>query len=105
MANVKSAAENSVLCHDCQCKIKIENKKLKNGCLCVYNINNKKIQIYKCKDCFNKNTALTNFQDCEVYSRVVGYLRPVKQWNESKQKEYNDRITYKTSKEHSLYNS
>ncbi|MCK9230985.1 MAG: ribonucleoside triphosphate reductase [Syntrophales bacterium] len=25
---------------------------------------------------------------CEVYSRVVGYLRPVKQWNKGKQAEY-----------------
>ncbi|PKN72986.1 MAG: ribonucleoside triphosphate reductase [Deltaproteobacteria bacterium HGW-Deltaproteobacteria-10] len=26
--------------------------------------------------------------DCEVYSRVVGYLRPVKQWNKGKQQEF-----------------
>jgi ribonucleoside-triphosphate reductase (formate) len=28
---------------------------------------------------------------CEVYSRVCGYLRPVKQWNEGKQSEFRDR--------------
>jgi len=28
---------------------------------------------------------------CEVYSRVVGYLRPVNQWNEAKVEEYKDR--------------
>ena len=28
---------------------------------------------------------------CEVYSRVVGYLRPIKQWNEGKRAEYDDR--------------
>lgn len=28
---------------------------------------------------------------CEVYSRVVGYIRPVQQWNEGKQAEYLDR--------------
>ncbi len=27
-------------------------------------------------------------RDCEVYSRVVGYLRPVQQWNEGKQAEF-----------------
>jgi len=27
-------------------------------------------------------------QECEVYSRVVGYLRPVSQWNDGKQSEY-----------------
>ena len=33
---------------------------------------------------------------CEVYSRVVGYLRPVSQWNEGKQAEFNDRVLFKT---------
>ncbi len=28
---------------------------------------------------------------CEVYSRIVGYLRPVDQWNNGKQAEYKDR--------------
>ena len=32
---------------------------------------------------------------CEVYSRVVGYLRPVDQWNEGKQSEFKERKTYK----------
>ncbi len=27
-------------------------------------------------------------RDCEVYSRVVGYLRPVQQWNEGKKAEF-----------------
>ena len=31
---------------------------------------------------------------CEVYSRVVGYLRPVSQWNDAKQSEYNIREMY-----------
>lgn len=30
-------------------------------------------------------------QPCEVYSRVVGYLRPVKQWNKGKKEEFKDR--------------
>ena len=30
----------------------------------------------------------------EVYSRVVGYLRPVSQWNAGKQQEFKDRKTY-----------
>ena len=32
--------------------------------------------------------------ETEIYSRVVGYLRPVKQWNGGKQAEYNDRKTF-----------
>jgi anaerobic ribonucleoside-triphosphate reductase len=31
---------------------------------------------------------------CEVYSRVVGYLRPVDQWNDGKQAEFNIRKTF-----------
>jgi ribonucleoside-triphosphate reductase len=31
---------------------------------------------------------------CEVYSRVTGYLRPVKQWNDGKQAEYAQRKTF-----------
>jgi anaerobic ribonucleoside-triphosphate reductase len=30
----------------------------------------------------------------EVYSRIVGYLRPVNQWNEGKQEEFGDRVTF-----------
>ncbi len=33
-------------------------------------------------------------QETEVYSRVVGYLRPVKQWNNGKQAEFNSRKTF-----------
>jgi ribonucleoside-triphosphate reductase len=35
--------------------------------------------------------------ECEVYSRVVGYLRPVSQWNPGKQQEFKDRKTYERS--------
>jgi len=37
---------------------------------------------FKCPECGAES---------EVYSRVVGYLRPVKQWNEGKQEEYKQR--------------
>ncbi|MEN3013490.1 MAG: ribonucleoside triphosphate reductase [Endomicrobiia bacterium] len=31
---------------------------------------------------------------CEIYSRVVGYLRPVSRWNEGKQSEFKQRMTF-----------
>ena len=34
---------------------------------------------------------------CEVYSRVVGYLRPVDQWNKGKQQEFFQRKTFEQS--------
>lgn len=43
---------------------------------------------------------------CEVYSRVVGYIRPVSNWNDSKQAEFSDRVKFDelgTSSEASLY--
>lgn len=36
-------------------------------------------------------------EETEVYSRVVGYLRPVKQWNNGKQAEYSSRKTFKVA--------
>ncbi|MFH1643453.1 MAG: ribonucleoside triphosphate reductase [Patescibacteria group bacterium] len=38
-------------------------------------------------------------QACEVYSRVVGYLRPVQQWNNGKVKEYKERKEFKVRKQ------
>ena len=32
---------------------------------------------------------------CEVWSRVVGYLRPVSQFNEGKQAEFSDRKMFR----------
>lgn len=34
-------------------------------------------------------------QECEVYSRVCGYFRPVKNWNKGKREEFNQRKLYK----------
>ena len=36
-------------------------------------------------------------QPCEVYSRIVGYLRPVQQWNKGKQEEFKNRKVFKIS--------
>jgi len=37
-------------------------------------------------------------QPCEVYSRIVGYLRPLAQWNVGKQTEFKDRKEFKIRK-------
>ncbi len=36
---------------------------------------------------------------CEVYSRVVGYMRPVSQWNLGKKQEFKDRKSFKIDEE------
>ena len=43
---------------------------------------------FKCPDCG---------KDCEVYSRIVGYLRPVSQWNSGKRQEYKDRVLFRVT--------
>jgi len=35
-----------------------------------------------------------NLTNTEVYSRVVGFYRPVRQWNEGKQAEFSERKEY-----------
>ncbi|MCD8025199.1 MAG: ribonucleoside triphosphate reductase [Candidatus Gastranaerophilales bacterium] len=34
-------------------------------------------------------------EECEVFTRIVGYIRPVRQWNEGKKAEYEMRKTFK----------
>jgi len=36
---------------------------------------------------------------CEVYSRIVGYFRPVRNWNKGKQAEFADRKVYRVTEE------
>lgn len=36
---------------------------------------------------------------CEVFSRVVGYFRPVNNWNEGKLEEFHDRKFFKVKLE------
>ena len=44
---------------------------------------------FKCPDCG---------KDTEVYSRVVGYYRPIQNWNDGKQQEYKERIQFNLNK-------
>ncbi len=88
-------------CHDCSTRVQV---------LCTVNAENKIIieggaaykpreQIYlKCDACFTKDNTLRNYQECSVYSRVVGYLRPAENWNKGKLEEWKMRKEYKTDK-------
>jgi len=90
------------ICHDCGKEILINEELIENGVYLSYDLPRGKagnagntINIFKCNDCFEKSKALTNFQECEVYSRVVGYIRPVQQWHKGKKQEYGDRHEFK----------
>jgi hypothetical protein len=87
-------------CHDCQETVRVavtpkpDGIHIKGGG--IYEPETNKFML-KCDACFRKDPVLRNFQDCEVYSRVVGYLRPVAQWNDAKQEEFNDRSLFDDS--------
>jgi len=42
----------------------------------------------------NNHEANAQRTPCEVYSRVTGYLRPVKNWNDAKKSEWLNRKTF-----------
>jgi hypothetical protein len=52
----------------------------------------------KCEKCFKACSALRNFMPCDVYSRAIGYLRPVSAWNDGKQAEFVMRKTFSVDK-------
>jgi anaerobic ribonucleoside-triphosphate reductase len=37
-------------------------------------------------------------QRTEIFSRIVGYIRPITQWNPGKLSEFKDRLTFKDKK-------
>lgn len=97
------ALEFDGICADCNKDLKIEvvltneGFRISNGA--VYQPDNDEEKFYlKCDECFEKDHTLRNFQECEVYARVVGYLRPVKQYNEGKKAEYEDRKNFNIEK-------
>lgn len=86
------------ICKDCGKKLETkENLETKEheivgGKLLKYKISEDEFAwCYKCDECFAKDTSLKNFRKCEVYSRVVGYIRPVQQWHRGKQQEFSER--------------
>ena len=79
----KKVVRGELICHDC-------GKSLQKGDEYVsYKAHSG--NFYKCKACYKQDSILRNFQKCEVYSRIVGYIRPVEQWNVGKTEEYQDR--------------
>jgi len=93
------------LCHDCKCPVSIEAKVAEDGAItieggAVYKVKQgtEKLMYFKCNECFKKDHTLRNWKRTEVYSRVVGYLRPVQQWNRGKLAEYATRKEFTNTK-------
>lgn len=91
------------ICHDCGvsvdvlCSINEDGELIISGGA-VYNplVGAPPIEqtFFKCDECFKKDSVLRNWQECEVYSRAIGYLRPVSGWNKGKQEEWKMRVNY-----------
>jgi len=93
--------EEEILCRDCAKKLELKDKDIIGGKLLKYKVSDTGMKekdyllIFKCDECFAKDPSLKGFQKCEVYSRVVGYIRPVQQWHKGKQQEYKERQNFK----------
>jgi hypothetical protein len=90
----KENAVKAGKCFDCGCDITIKNKEIENGVLLEYNDNDEDFFILKCDKCYEKNQGISDYKKCEVYSRIVGYLRPVQNYNPGKKQEYEERKEY-----------
>ena len=88
-------------CHDCGEDVSITvriihsdtvpNFEVSGGAVFQPFVYNPDRRFVKCRGCFDLNPHLNNFQECEVYCRCIGYLRPVSQMNEGKRAEVKDR--------------
>ncbi len=90
-------------CHDCGKEIEVaariddESAVAEGGS--VYKVEPPSVSedniFLKCEECFKQDNGLKKWRKTEVYSRVVGYLRPVEQWNKGKKTEWSMRKVYK----------
>lgn len=88
------ALEFSGACRDCGKRVSISSQKQPGGGVqieggAVYEISD--ALFFKCPECFFAERSLKGYRECEVYSRIVGYLRPVSQWNSGKLSEFGRR--------------
>lgn len=82
-------------CCDCGCPIKVTIALSETGFMVdggVPYILKDGTKKAKCYDCYAKNPAYE--QKCEVYSRVVGYYRPVDNFNTGKKLEFEQRKNF-----------
>jgi len=83
-------------CHDCDAMVTVLISVIESGAItidggAIYKVKQGFVGdgiFFKCEACFEKDRTLRNYQSCEVYSRVVGYLRPLSQYNLGKKAEY-----------------
>lgn len=56
------------------------------------------MSLHPCPKCGKEMPAVCPVEGCgkevEVYSRIVGYLRPIRTWNDGKAQEFRDRTPF-----------
>ena len=92
MSEEKKGEERKIVCHDC-------DKILKEGDEYLNYTKDEKEYLVKCKECYGKNPVMENYQECDVYSRVVGFHTPISRWNKGKSAEWDDRKTFEVDKD------
>lgn len=73
-----------MICHDCKKELVKGDQYVDFGLK----------EVVKCKECFEKNHVLENYNPTEIYSRVVGFHTPINRWNKGKSAEWKDRKTF-----------
>uniref|UniRef100_A0A6H1ZFW8 Putative anaerobic ribonucleoside-triphosphate reductase n=1 Tax=viral metagenome TaxID=1070528 RepID=A0A6H1ZFW8_9ZZZZ len=54
---------------------------------------------FKCSRCLERDSGMISPTKCEIFTRVVGYLRPIQGFNLGKAEEFRDRKTFKIKEE------
>jgi hypothetical protein len=90
-------------CHDCGAAVCVRVTKETDGYLFeaqkgaaqyAPTIEDDTCLFYKCQKCYEEEPILKKWRPTEVYTRVVGYYRPVSKFNKGKQEEYKHRKNY-----------
>ena len=93
------------ICHDCGIHVEVTARVAEEGAITIEGGAIYKVKqgledelFFKCDNCFKEDTTLRNYKRTEVFSRCVGYLRPVQQWNRGKLAEFAIRKEFTNTK-------
>ncbi len=65
----------------------------------AHNKNKQTSEEHDCCNCAQEAETNCCNKETQVYSRVVGYIRPIDNWNVAKKEEFEQRKTYKIKKD------
>jgi ribonucleoside-triphosphate reductase len=93
------------ICHDCgkhvEVIVTVNGGQIEISGGALYRVKQQYYEVerfFKCDVCFAEDPILRNWKKTEVYSRAIGYLRPVNQWNKGKKEEFKMRKEFANTK-------